>query len=189
MPVIKRYPNRKLYDTDAKQYITLDGIAELIRSGDDIQVVDNATGDDLTAVTLTQIIFEQEKKQSGFLPLAVLADLIKTGGDRLTAIQRTVMSSMGLFHSVDEEIERRVELLIHLGELTREEGQFILVKLLSDAFRPEKELSFALIKESITSEALERQLHRLHIPTQNDLQKLLDQIDTLTEKINELAQN
>ena len=68
MTMIKRYPNRKLYDTEAKQYITLSGIAELIRQGGDIQVSDYATGEDLTALTLSQIIFEQEKKQSGFLP-------------------------------------------------------------------------------------------------------------------------
>ncbi|MCK5314811.1 MAG: polyhydroxyalkanoate synthesis regulator DNA-binding domain-containing protein, partial [Anaerolineales bacterium] len=69
---IKRYPNRKLYDTEAKQYITLDEIADLIRQGQEIRVTDNVTGEDLTAVTLSQIIFEQEKKQSGFLPRSVL---------------------------------------------------------------------------------------------------------------------
>ena len=61
--IIKRYPNRKLYNTDTKTYITLDAIAALIRKGQSVQVVDNATGDDLTALTLSQIIFEQEKKR------------------------------------------------------------------------------------------------------------------------------
>jgi len=69
MPVIKRYPNRKLYDTQAKQYITLDRIAELIREGTDIQVIDHASGEDITALTLSQVIFEQEKRQSGFYPI------------------------------------------------------------------------------------------------------------------------
>ena len=187
MPIIKRYPNRKLYDTDAKQYITLDGIAELIRNGDEVQVVDNATGEDLTAVTLTQIIFEQEKKQSGFLPRSVLAGLIKTGGDRLNAIQRTLISSMGLWHHVDEEIERRIETLINLGEMTKEEGQLILGKLLSEKFRPEQDIQTPPARVSISQEALEKQLQTLQIPTQKDIQKLLDQIDTLSEKINELT--
>ena len=61
MPIIKRYPNRKLYDTAAKQYVSLDGIAAMIRRGDEVQVVDHATGEDLTTLTLTQIIVEQEK--------------------------------------------------------------------------------------------------------------------------------
>ena len=58
MLVIKRYPNRKLYDTEAKRYITLDGITELIHRGEDLHVVDHETGEDLTTVTLSQIIFE-----------------------------------------------------------------------------------------------------------------------------------
>ena len=63
MPVVKRYPNRKLYDTQAKRYVTLNSIAELIRLGEDIQVIDYTTGEDITALTLTQIIFEQEKEK------------------------------------------------------------------------------------------------------------------------------
>ncbi len=63
MRVIKRYPNRKLYDTEGKQYISLERIAGLIRGGEDIHVVDHATHEDLTTVTLTQVIFEQEKRQ------------------------------------------------------------------------------------------------------------------------------
>ena len=80
MPVIKRYPNRKLYDTEAKGYITLEQIGELIRDGQDIQVVDHATGEDLTALTLTQVILEQERKRSGSLPQTVLTGLIQAGG-------------------------------------------------------------------------------------------------------------
>ena len=63
--VIKRYPNRKLYDTDAKRYVRLNDIAKMIQAGHEIQVVDHTTQEDLTAVTLTQIIFEQEKKEGG----------------------------------------------------------------------------------------------------------------------------
>lgn len=79
MPVIKRYPNRKLYDTDAKRYITLNEIAALIRAGEEVVVTDHATDEDMTAVILTQIIFEQEKLQKGFLPKSVLTNLVRAG--------------------------------------------------------------------------------------------------------------
>jgi polyhydroxyalkanoate synthesis repressor PhaR len=79
MPVIKRYPNRKLYDTAARQYIALDGVAALIRAGAEVQVVDHATGEDLTALILMQIIVEQEKRQRGFLPQTLLAGLVQAG--------------------------------------------------------------------------------------------------------------
>ncbi len=80
MSVIKRYPNRKLYNTSSKQYITLEGIADMIRNGEEVQILDHNTGEDLTALTLTQIIFEQEKKQGGFLPRSVLTGLVQAGG-------------------------------------------------------------------------------------------------------------
>ncbi len=90
MPVIKRYPNRKLYNTDAKQYITLDGIAALIRQGQEVSVVDHTTGEDLTAVTLAQIIVEQEKRQGGILPHSLLASLIQAGGEAMHTLRRTL---------------------------------------------------------------------------------------------------
>ena len=71
MVIIKRYPNRKLYNTETKKYITLDGIADLIREGEEVQVLDHATGEDLTALSLSQILFEREKKSAGFLPHSV----------------------------------------------------------------------------------------------------------------------
>jgi polyhydroxyalkanoate synthesis repressor PhaR len=69
MLIIKRYANRKLYDTTAKQYITLAGIADLIRQGVEVRVIDHETGDDLTAVITAQIIFAQEKAQRPDAPL------------------------------------------------------------------------------------------------------------------------
>ncbi len=68
MPQIKRYSNRKLYDTQAGQYVTLDDIAGFIRSGEDVRVVDHASGRDLTAVTLMQVLFQEEKKIGELLP-------------------------------------------------------------------------------------------------------------------------
>jgi polyhydroxyalkanoate synthesis repressor PhaR len=65
--LIKRYPNRKLYDTAAKQYVSLDIIAGRIRQGDDVQVVDNVTGDDVTVLILAQIVAGQERRQDSDL--------------------------------------------------------------------------------------------------------------------------
>jgi polyhydroxyalkanoate synthesis repressor PhaR len=77
--VIKRYSNRKLYDTQESRYVTLEEIEELIRAGKEISVVDVATGDDLTSVTLAQIILENERSRRGALPTAFLHQLIKHG--------------------------------------------------------------------------------------------------------------
>jgi polyhydroxyalkanoate synthesis repressor PhaR len=77
--LIKRYANRKLYDTALSRYITLDRISDMLKSGQEVEVVDSKTGDDLTAVTLAQVMFEQEKKATQKPRLAALQDAIMSG--------------------------------------------------------------------------------------------------------------
>jgi polyhydroxyalkanoate synthesis repressor PhaR len=91
MIIIKRYPNRKLYDTDSKRYVTLEYITQLIHDGQEMQVVDYETGEDLTNLTLSQIIFEQEKKGSGLLPRALLTNLVRAGGDTFDQVRRALL--------------------------------------------------------------------------------------------------
>ena len=74
--IIKKYANRRLYDTSSSRYINLDDIAALVRNGKDVQVVDAATGEDLTRVTLTQIIVDDARGQPAGLPLELLRQLI-----------------------------------------------------------------------------------------------------------------
>lgn len=76
--VIKKYGNRRLYDTSTSRYVNLDEIAALVRNGTDVQVVDAATGEDLTQMTLTQVIVESARTQSSALPLDLLRELIVT---------------------------------------------------------------------------------------------------------------
>jgi polyhydroxyalkanoate synthesis repressor PhaR len=78
--VIKRYTNRKLYDTVESRYVTLDEIAQMIKGGAEVKVLDNRSKEDLTSVTLAQIIFEEEKKRSQ-MPLGVLREIIRHGGE------------------------------------------------------------------------------------------------------------
>src|SRR5580765_1230416 len=90
--IIKRYANRKLYDTEHSRYVTLDQISEMIRAGDDVKIVDNKTKEDLTTVTLAQIIFGEEKKQRSFLPLGAMRNIIQSGGEWFAEAQRRVQS-------------------------------------------------------------------------------------------------
>ena len=76
--IIKRYTNRKLYDTVESRYVTLDEIAEMIRAGEDVRIIDNRSKEDLTSVTFAQIIFEQEKK-TGHMPLSLLREIVRHG--------------------------------------------------------------------------------------------------------------
>lgn len=81
--VIKKYENRRLYDTGASRYVNLDDVARMVHDGVDVQVVDARTGEDLTRLVLTQIIVENAKGQEKGLPLDLLRQLI-VASDRVT---------------------------------------------------------------------------------------------------------
>lgn len=178
MRMIKRYPNRKLYDTEAKKYVTLNGIAELIRAGHDVQVVDHTTGEDLTAVTLTQIIFEQEKQQAGFLPRSVLTGLVQAGGDRLSTLRRALASPLDLFHQVDEEIDQRIRALVRRGELEESEGLRLRDKLLALG-RHRRESA----PPELSEEEVARVLNEHGVPSREEFQELESELELLVKKL------
>jgi len=106
--VIKRYSNRKLYDTQESRYVTLEEIEEMIRAGREISVVDASTGDDLTSVTLTQIILENERNHRANLPAAFLHQLIKHGEAWQDFVQTSMRASLEGVTSSQRELERVV---------------------------------------------------------------------------------
>ena len=180
MRIIKRYPNRKLYDTTAKQYITLDGISVLIREGQEVKVVDHATSEDLTALTLTQIILEQEKKRSGFLPQSVLTGLIQAGGETVGTLWRALAAPLDMARHVDEEIEQRLQTLMGRGELASEEGRRLRAQLTARGqARP--------ARPAPSEKDLEDALARRDVPTREDLQSILNQLETLVEKLDRVS--
>lgn len=81
--VIKRYANRKMYDTSRSCYVTLEEVAEMVRDGHEVQVIDNKSKADLTEVTLTQALLDSERKRRGTVPLVGLRTLIAQGNDFL----------------------------------------------------------------------------------------------------------
>jgi polyhydroxyalkanoate synthesis repressor PhaR len=178
--VVKRYPNRKLYDTTAKRYVSLDILADLIRQGEDVQVVDHTTGDDLTVLVLAQIIAEEERKEGSFLPLPLLTSLIQAGGETFASLRRAVTAQSDLESQVDEEIERRLALLVSRGDLPEGEAQRLSGLLLAQGSvgrpgfpQPEQML------ESLRS--------RLGIPSRADLQTLSEQVDVLAQQLDALG--
>lgn len=185
MILIKRYPNRKLYNTSTKQYITLTGLADLIREGAEIQVIDHASGEDLTAVTLTQVVLEQEKKHSGLWSSFPLADLIRSGGDHLTALQRGLFSH-SFWRQIDEEIRQRVQSLVRLGEMSVADGEALVEKLIAQGMSLREQSRNLEPVESLKLEDLEAYLRKNQVPTQQDLERLSQQIDQLADLIDRL---
>ena len=87
--LIKRYTNRKLYDTRESRYVTLEEISTMVKKGEEVQVVDNRSGEDLTEVTLAQILYEEQKKKVTRMPLDLLRAIIRRGGTTVRAVTVT----------------------------------------------------------------------------------------------------
>lgn len=177
MHVIKKYTNRKLYHTNQKQYITLDGIAQLARSGTPVQVLDNETGEDITASILMQVILHTRERSGGILPTNVLMSMIQLGGDALSNLRQTIFTALGVQDRIEVEIHRRLDRLTAEGSLTPDEATRLRALLLRHDFS----LSTTDIPDDVpmTSAA---------VPDRSDIVRLQHQIDALTQAIEQISQ-
>jgi polyhydroxyalkanoate synthesis repressor PhaR len=114
--LVKRYGNRKLYDTSESRYVTLDEIGRWVKAGEEVKILENDTGEDLTAVTFAQIILEEERKKNGLLSLRMLRDIIQHGEAALQGIAASVDRGMEAIRSVPERAGRRVNELAQVGD-------------------------------------------------------------------------
>lgn len=103
--VIKKYANRRLYNTATSSYVTLDYLSEMVKSGEDFVVYDAKTGEDITRSVLTQIIFEEESKGQNLLPIQFLRQLIQFYGDSLQSFVPSYLEmSMNAFARNQEKL-------------------------------------------------------------------------------------
>lgn len=174
--LIKRYPNRKLYNTEAKRYITLETIADLIRDGNDVEVRDHETGEDLTGVTLSQIIFEREKKDSSYLPSVLLTNLIRTGGGTLDYFRRSFTASVNAVRALEAEVDQRIDALVRRGEMPEDDARRLREEFSRDRLS-------GLVDLHILDNRVEAALHRLNMPSRVDMINLQQQLEQLTEAL------
>ena len=107
---IKKYANRRLYNTFTSKYVTLDDLSQMVKAGDDFIVVDAKFGDDITRPVLTQIIFEEEAKGENLLPVSFLRQLIQFYGDSLQSmVPNYLEASMDAFSSNQDRMREYVE--------------------------------------------------------------------------------
>lgn len=165
--LIKRYANRKLYNTETSRYITLKGIAELIEGGEEVRVVDNETGEDITSIALSQILVDNERTKGG-VSGSVLTELISRGGDVLySALRRGV----GDAQDGIEEIQKNVKKLV-----TRDgEGLGDLVAFSTPDL------------EKIVQRSVERVLKMLDLPRRSDLDALNENLDRVAKALENLG--
>lgn len=107
--IIKKYANRRLYNTQTSSYVTLDHLCEMVKEGIDFEVRDARSGEDITRSVLTQIIFEEENKGQNLLPIRFLRQLIRMYGDSLQAFVPGYLDlSMESFAKNQEQMRNRL---------------------------------------------------------------------------------
>jgi polyhydroxyalkanoate synthesis repressor PhaR len=108
--VVKKYANRRLYNTESSSYITLDNLADMVRKGRDFVVYDAKTGEDITRSVLTQIIVEEEGKGRALLPTAFLRQLIGFYGDQMQSlVPRFLEQALGAFAEQQEQVRATMQ--------------------------------------------------------------------------------
>lgn len=161
--LIKRYANRKLYDTQASRYITLKGISELIRAGQDVRVIDNESGEDITNLTLSQILVDGEREGRP-VPRSMLSDLVQRGGGALYGALRK--GAHDASESL-EELQRNVRKLLEPTDVEKLRERI--------AFAPPD-------IEQLVQNAVHRVLELLDLPSRSDLAALERKLDRLLER-------
>jgi len=172
--VIKRYSNRKLYDTKDSRYVTLLQIAEMVRSGEEVQIIDNNSKEDLTEVTLAQIIYEEQKAHSRPVPLQTLKALIHQRTEQVLTELR------------EGPIGRLIPGLSGEAAAAAEKGDKVEVK------KPEAEAARAPSLVDQAKEKLEDWQHQIDervravLPSFMPWQQLQHEVKRLSQRIEEL---
>jgi len=177
--LIKRYPNRKFYDTEDKRYVSLEDIALLVRAGDEIQVVDSKSGGDITTLALSQILRKQERKE-GFLPQSLLTSLIRRGSGGLGQLTKSFQAALKALQVLEDEVQENIDGLVERGEISVAEAQELREDLLARARHNQ-----AILEERIFRE-IESSLIRLGVPTASDLEGVKSHLDEIEAKVDSL---
>ncbi|MBX0329506.1 polyhydroxyalkanoate synthesis regulator DNA-binding domain-containing protein [Oscillochloris sp. ZM17-4] len=172
MHTIKKYANRKLYHTNRKQYITLDGIAQLVQSGEAVQILDNETSADITSSILAQVVLQARGRSGPQLPTTLLTGMIQLGGDTIANLRRTLFGSLGGTDLIEAEIGRRIDALIERGEISPDEGVRWRLLLLRQEFADSA-------PSHITGQEID-------MPSRNDVVRLHSQVDALASIVDQI---
>ncbi len=173
--IIKKYQNRKLYDTQDSCYVTLDGIAKMIREGEEIIVIDNNSKEDVTALILTQVLYEQEKTNQSVLPVSILKGIIRSGSNNLFEfMQKFILNGVEGNRKNQDELVIHIERMIKKGELTEQEGQ-----ALTNQIRAAQQSNQAALDKKI-EERVEKVL------TSNNFSQNYQELQTISSRIQAL---
>lgn len=179
MRIIKRYKNRRLYDTQKKKTIKLDDIAQLVRKDVEFRVIDNTSKKDITFSTLGQALSQEMKDWKN--SAKIIKELILTGGEATVDIfKKTLLAGLGLFDLTRERAEKIVDDLVKRGELSKGDKASAIKELLKGHDERMKKL-----KQKI-DERVEKVTSKVKGVKKKDLEELSKRIDQLAKAVEKL---
>ena len=182
--VIKKYANRRLYNTATSTYVTLDDLATMVKGGNDFVVYDAKTGEEITRSVLTQIIFEEESKGTNLLPVNFLRQLIRFYGDSMQAFVPGYLE-FSLDNLSKEPDKFRQQLMEAWGAeplKTMEEQAKRNMSMFNDAMRMFNPFAaMAMGQPSVGPRP------QANAPGKDDLQALKDQLAAMQQRLNTMT--
>lgn len=181
---VKKYANRKMYDTTDKQYVSMTQLAALIKSGEEITVIDNRTGDDITSLIVSQLIAREKKDDPQGVSSKVLVQLLRKGSDTLTDYARKYVSVwQNAFTMAEDELDKFVNLLIKNKELSRSEGRRLKNEITNytDSVK-------GWVADNV-DKRINEALGMMNLATRDEVAALSKKIDVLSRQIDKLEKS
>lgn len=181
MYLIKRYSNRRLYDPQANRTITLDELAELIRKGRKIRVVESQSGRDVTARVLAQtLITDMKRWKDTESKIEIMKLIIAEGDSAVDILKKTYLATLGAFEMTKGKAEEIVDSLIKKGELKTGERSDAVIELMDKV-----EDNVKTFKDKVSSE-VESKIGSMRMAKKSDLESLEAKVDSLIESLAKL---
>lgn len=181
---IKKYANRKLYDTTDKKYISRARLSELIEQGKDIHIIDNETGEDLTASIVSSLIATKKGKAGRTVSSGVLIQLFRKGGNAITDYAKRYTSLwQRSFVMAEDEIDHMVKGLVKSKEITKAEGNRMKKEIIGYTNSIKEWISDTIDKR------LREMLTATNLATKDQVSELKDRIHVLEEKLAKFENN
>lgn len=187
--VIKKYANRRLYNTATSTYVTLDDLSAMVKAGTDFVVYDAKTGEEITRSVLTQIIFEEENKGTNLLPINFLRQLIRYYGDSMQTLVPGYLefSLENLTREHDKIREQMMSALTGEPFKNMEEHAKRNMAMFNDAMKLFNPFAAMAMNPGAGAAPPKQNSAPAQAPSKDDLQAMKDQLAAMQEKINTLS--
>ena len=189
MRIVKRYKNRRLYDTETSRTITQFDLARMIREGHKVQVVDSSTGEDITLAVIGRVMLAETSHWGSVRESTeLMRSMIIVGGEKsMSILKNTVLASIGVFQVTKAKAEKIIDDLIKKGELDKSDRKKAVMELLDKAEKSTADLrrKFATEAQKATR-SVSKMTAGLNWATQEDIRKLEAKVNKLAKQLKEL---